>query len=257
MYCSHCGAQNPEDAEKCIACGRDIGHKRRRRAEERAPEVSGAAKPEEQKPSEMSAAAEGASEEAAHAQEPAEHVFCPYCGAKNNKGDNNCRACGRPLRALTGQGTSYTPGSAGAGYDAMQSGRQQAGGAYAPAYQQYGQPAPPQAAAEINDFFVPNLIMTIVSFVCCCQPISFILGIVGMVNGNSAKSKIAYGDINGAQDSANTSRILFFIGLAFLAVSIIGAILYVFFVIGIASASGEFEQLFQNMEEMNRQMNQY
>ncbi len=241
MYCSHCGAQNPEDSKECIECGRTIGHKKKETAsaDEPVPVLS------EQEPRAEPAASHAAG-----------HIFCPYCGMKNSGGDSNCAACGRPLRALTGQDNART--GAGGQYGAAQPGRQPPPGGYGQ-YQQYAPPgAPPQSTlVQLKDYFIHNLIITIVSFICCCQPISFILGIIGMVISNSAKNKLSFGDINGAEDSANTAKILFYISLAFILISIIGSILYLFFVIGFSSFAGTFEGAMNNMGHMNQQLNSF
>jgi hypothetical protein len=85
----------------------------------------------------------------------------------------------------------------------------------------YSAPAPlsaPFAGPAINNYLVPSILVTL----CCCMP----FGIVAIVFAAQVNSKLAAGDVAGAQSAANTAKMWCWIGLAS---GLVFAICYGFF----------------------------
>lgn len=108
-------------------------------------------------------------------------LFCPKCGSLNQDDANNCVSCGASLQ-------------------------QSAGGesAQSPAPQNYS-PQGPAAGANIPN----HLVWAILSTICCCLP----AGIVAIVFAAQVNSKIAAGDIAGAQSSSQNALLWTYISV--------------------------------------------
>jgi hypothetical protein len=80
--------------------------------------------------------------------------------------------------------------------------------------QAYQQPyAAPPAGGPYSGGMVPPknylteaIIVTIVSFLCCCSPVSIILGIIAIVKANSVNSEFASGNMNEAIRNATAAK---------------------------------------------------
>lgn len=60
-------------------------------------------------------------------------------------------------------------------------------------------PAPIPTGAAVNNYLVPSIVVTL----CCCVP----LGIVAIVFAAQVNSKLATGDIAGAQEAAKNAKL--------------------------------------------------
>ena len=85
---------------------------------------------------------------------------------------------------------------------------------------QYGQPyqyAQPQYAQPHGrmpqDWKVANIIVTLLSLLCCCNPISLITGIVGWVKSSNVRTLYNHGDQLAAEEAAESAKKWFFITL--------------------------------------------
>ena len=77
-----------------------------------------------------------------------------------------------------------------------------------------------------SDWKVANIIITILSLLCCCNPISFITGIVGWVKASNVRTLFNHGDQLGAEEAASSAKMWFFISLAILIV--LSAIMWIY-----------------------------
>lgn len=172
---------------------------------------------------------------------------CPYCGYENAEGSYVCASCGQQLASAP-----PAPPAPPTGYE-----QQPPSGDYAPpmgyapppappaAYSQqaYGQPAygqqpygqpgyaqQPQAVAMVP---VKNhLVMAILATLFCCVP----LGAVGIVFASQVNSKLAVGDVAGAQKASKNALLWSWIAIGS---GFVGGIFYaVITFIGILAESG-------------------
>ena len=125
-------------------------------------------------------------------------VNCPNCGASNLDNASICVNCGRSLGPGGGPAQTYTPPpppSSGAAFG--------------------GSPVAP--AAQIPNYLWQSIVVTL----CCCLP----LGVVAIVFAAQVNTKLAQGDIAGAQDASQKAKMFcwigFAIGLVFIVISMI------------------------------------
>ena len=74
-----------------------------------------------------------------------------------------------------------------------------------------------------------SIIITVLSGTICCNIITLILGIIGIVKANSVETKYRTGDIMGAKNDSSTAKILFIISAVLIAFI---AIIYILVFIG-------------------------
>ena len=94
-----------------------------------------------------------------------------------------------------------------------------------PQYQQqpYGTPLPVMP----NNWMTGNVILTILSVICCCNLFSLITGIIGIVQSGKVKSLFMSNNQLGAEEASSNARMWFFITLAVMIVgSIVGCVLF-------------------------------
>ncbi len=106
---------------------------------------------------------------------------CPNCGTSNLDNASVCVNCGRSLSA--GAPSSYTP---------------------PPPPSNFGAP-PPVGAATIPNYLWQSIVVTL----CCCLP----LGIVAIIFSAQVNSKLAQGDIAGAQEASQKAKMFLLIGV--------------------------------------------
>ncbi|HYI12684.1 MAG TPA: CD225/dispanin family protein [Thermoanaerobaculia bacterium] len=115
-------------------------------------------------------------------------MTCPNCGTSNLDNASICANCGRALTAAPSAHASYTPPPP-----------PRPGG--------FGAPAP---GVPIPNYLLQSIFVTI----CCCIP----LGIVAIIFSAQVNSKLAAGDIAGAQESSANAKkwcwIAFGVGIA-------------------------------------------
>jgi len=113
-------------------------------------------------------------------------VNCPNCGTNNLDNATVCANCGRSLSAGAQSYTpppppSYGPGGASSGYGASPG-------------------APP-----ISNWLWQSIVVTL----CCCLP----LGVVGIIFAAQVNTKLAQGDVAGAQESARKAKMFTLLGI--------------------------------------------
>jgi hypothetical protein len=117
-----------------------------------------------------------------------------------------------------------------------------------PPYQQpYTPPGGQYSGGMIppKNYLTESIIVTIVSFLCCCSPISIILGIIAIVKANNVNTEFESGNINEAHRNADSAKKLT-LWAAILAVVfyIVYLIIYFAFFAVALRESGHFEHLF-------------
>ena len=162
----------------------------------------------------------------------------------NKSGVNFCAGCGNPLSAQQSAGGPQQKMSGSQPYGQLYT-HQQTGGApqsYGPeGYRQMGGGAQPFGpggipAAPVKDYMAHNIVMTILGAL-CCNIIAFVLGIVGIVFASNSRKAAAMGDFTTAQSAANTAKIMYYISLALIILTVVAYIL-IFLAGGLASMPG-------------------
>ena len=102
-------------------------------------------------------------------------MYCTKCGASRPEGMSICPNCGTVAQVPP-------PPAAAA-------------------------PATPAAPGTIQNYLVPAILVTL----CCCVP----AGVVAIVYAAQVNSKLAAGDIAGAQESARMAKIWSWVGFGF------------------------------------------
>ena len=74
-----------------------------------------------------------------------------------------------------------------------------------------------------NDWKTANIIVTILSVLCCCNPIALVTGIVGIVKSGNVRTLFNAGNQAGAEEAASGAKMWFFISLAVLLIGIIAS----------------------------------
>ena len=105
---------------------------------------------------------------------------CPNCGTNNLDNASVCVNCGRSLMQPPSSYTPPPPASYGSGPGT-------------------GMPGP-----TIPNYLVQSILVTL----CCCLP----LGVVAIVFAAQVNSKLAAGDIAGAQDASQKAKMFCWIG---------------------------------------------
>jgi hypothetical protein len=117
-----------------------------------------------------------------------------------------------------------------------------------PSSQPYASPAGgPYSGGMIppKNYLTESIIVTIVSFLCCCSPISVILGIIAIVKANNVNAEFEAGNINEAISHADAAKKLtIWAAVLSLLFYIIYVISYLAFFAVVIKEAGGFENLF-------------
>ena len=89
---------------------------------------------------------------------------------------------------------------------------------------------PPPAGGTAT---IPNYMVTAIISIFCCWP----LAIPAIIFATQVNSKVAAGDIAGAEDASKKAKMFSYIALGIGILEVIFGIIYVVFVIGIAALS--------------------
>ena len=113
-----------------------------------------------------------------------------------------------------------------------------------PQQQQWAQPQYQQPmAAPPKDWKVESIILTSLSALGCCNLLSLICGIVGIVNAGKVRSAFYRGDIIGAEQSASSAKTWTLVGIALLVIGAIARALSLMTSPDFISALSEFENV--------------
>ncbi|MDR1121584.1 MAG: CD225/dispanin family protein [Dysgonamonadaceae bacterium] len=168
---------------------------------------------------------------------------CPKCGMQNMDGITFCGNCGAQMTyqapPQSSQASPYqnyygTPNSQQSSQPYQQSYASPEGGMYS------GGMIPPK------NYMTESIIVTIVSFLCCCSPISIILGIIAIVKANNVNPEFERGNVNEAISEADTAKKLtIWAAVIAVAFSIIITIIYFAFMAAVIQDAGGFENFFR------------
>ena len=138
---------------------------------------------------------------------------CSKCGAQNIDGVTFCGSCGSQMEShipqTPQQHNFQTPqqsfqnegGSGQQQYHQQPYNAGQQGNMYAPnGGSSNGGMVPPK------NYMVESIIVTIVSILCCCSPISVILGIIAIVKASNVNTNFEFGNINEAISNADSAK---------------------------------------------------
>ena len=118
-------------------------------------------------------------------------MFCPHCGTQVPDGSHHCTQCGVALNAQ-----QPAPASA--------------------------QPQTPPA--DFKDYQTINIILAIVSFLCCGGWIGVIFGVLGIVFGSQAKSAFQAGNYAEAQAKAKSAKLMSILAMVMVGIGAIATI---------------------------------
>lgn len=129
---------------------------------------------------------------------------CPICGTNNLENASLCVNCGRPLNASAPPPPpppppqSYTPPPPQGGYTPP------SGGYVPPHTPNYGPGGPGVPGPAVPNYLIQSILVTL----CCCLP----LGIVAIIFAAQVNTKLAQGDVAGAQDASQKAKMFCWIG---------------------------------------------
>ena len=166
-------------------------------------------------------------------------IICPKCGAQNMDGVSFCGSCGAQMQSYT---TPVTP------EEPQQQPQQMPYAGNNPA--NYNRYTPPSNNLMIppKNYMTEAIIVTIISFLCCCSLISTILGIIAIVKANNVNSEFAKGNYQAANSSAESAKKLtiwaVIVSVAFI---VIWIILYVLIFAAIIGEAGGFQEFLNSL----------
>ncbi len=147
---------------------------------------------------------------------------CPKCGDENISGVSICSNCGALMETVNTEAQKETT------EESTQSTQ----------VNENIPPEPPGNEPSVNSnplnggivspksYMVESVIMTIVSLLCCCSPISAILGIIAIVKAGKVNSEFNAGNLNEAAQVSESTKKLLIIALAiFVLFSILNVVL--------------------------------
>ncbi len=141
-------------------------------------------------------------------------MFCPNCGASNPDIATVCSQCNQPIPQLSSTPAPPQPPAAVPAVSGVP-----------------GASAPAPRVAEVPNYLVQSIVMTIVSFftLCCVFGILALpFAIIALVYATQVNSKLGMNDIAGAQAASKNAKLFNWISLG---VFVVGGLLYLFLVL--------------------------
>lgn len=137
-------------------------------------------------------------------------MFCSQCGTEMGVEATYCPECGKAMsepKKVQTQATPYhapaaSPGPVIESRDYSDYSRQSQ--QYSQPYQSPTVPGYAMPTAHVTDYLVPSILLT----VCCCP----MLGAFALLYSANAKTRLSYGDVQGAKEDANRAKIALMIG---------------------------------------------
>jgi len=173
-------------------------------------------------------------------------MICPKCGAQNMDGVTFCGSCGAQIQ-------SYTPNTTVEPQQNVYNQVQQQPPSYGNQTNTGSYVTPP--VNPVNHGLIPPknymteaIIVTLVTFLCCCSLISLILGIIAIIKANSVNDAFARGNYVQANSNADAAKKLtLWAAIIAIAFAVITTIVY-FVIIGAGiSELGGLEEILKNL----------
>ena len=169
---------------------------------------------------------------------------CSKCGTQNLDGVTICGSCGALIESPVQQKPQETYQQE---YQNAGAGNQQQAGQYGAnnSFNTYSAPiGNPSNGGMVppKNYMVEAIIVTVISFACCCSPISVVLGIIAIVKSNNVKSDFEMGNINGAIDNADSAKNLTIWAAVITGVFVVIGIIY-YLIMGIAGINEIFRDI--------------
>lgn len=181
-------------------------------------------------------------------------MFCTKCGMEIGDDAVFCPECGTTTRVAPAPVTSapYSPPPAQPAPERQYAPQPATppNANYGPAghgapQPPYGQPYPPGGYApreHVADLLIPSILMTI----CCCGGLTSIAGAIALVFSAYSRTKLQYGDIQGAKDDATKAKIALMVGAGIVILSVLMAMIIA------ASGGMRTNEIFNHMKDTGR-----
>jgi Interferon-induced transmembrane protein. len=188
-------------------------------------------------------------------------MICSKCGAQNIDGVTFCGSCGATMKSPVPPPMPETPqqnpwNEGGSNQQPPPYGQQQQPPPYGQQQQSYGQQQPyntGQSQIPYNggmvmpkDYMTESIVVTVITLLCCCSPISVILGIIAIIKANSVKTEFERGDMNAAISNSESAKKLTMWAVIIAVIYIVlGFILYFAFLGAIIAEAGGLDSFLQ------------
>jgi len=150
-------------------------------------------------------------------------MICPKCGAQNMDGVSFCGSCGASMAS----NVPFTP--------------------YVPQPNVY-QPHVPLIAPK--NWMTEAILVTVITFLCCCSPISLVLGIIAIIKANSVNDLFSRGIYDEANSNAEMAKKLtMWAGIVAAVYVVLFTVFYWLFLDAIINEAGGLEDLLNSMKE--------
>ena len=170
---------------------------------------------------------------------------CSKCGAQNIDGVTFCGSCGTQMEShFQPPQTPQMPPQQNMPYQPPQYQQQQPynNGGVTVGDPLNGGMVPPK------NYMIESILVTLLSFTCCCSPISLILGIIAIIKANNVNTEFACGNMNEAISNSDSAKKLTLWAVIIAVIScILFWISYFSFLATILSEYGSLEELLNSM----------
>ena len=166
-------------------------------------------------------------------------MICPKCGANNLEGQTFCGSCGSPLSSGTStyveqpqnnyQKEERTPPTNVSNTYTAPAGGPSNGGMIRP-----------------RSYLTESIIVTVISTLCCCNPISLVLGIIAIVKASKVDTDFNIGNVSEAiQNAESAKKLTLWAGI----IAVVIAILYAIASLTFGFGSGFYQEILEGIRQ--------
>lgn len=130
-------------------------------------------------------------------------MICPKCGAQNMDGVTFCGSCGAQLASFT---PPVTPEES---QQSVNYSQQQPSYGSQPNVDAFTTPLGGPANGGLvppKNYMTESILVTVISLLCCCSPISIVLGIIAIIKANNVNAEFSKGNIFEANSNADSAK---------------------------------------------------